>query len=159
MSLLPYSAHHIFITFSATLPLSLSYQRFKVQGFIYLALYNTGLYNEMQAVVPSCYTKTKQKNINYGGAWRMSWEVWQTVEKSCSVVWWYGSGYLCIACQTTTGWTDWGWGGYCLSLSPGLYAGIFPHWYYWCLVDGYQWCSRWFLSPAAEPSCPGPCNL
>ncbi len=28
-----------------------------LQGFMYLSLYNTGLYNEMQAVVPPCYTQ------------------------------------------------------------------------------------------------------
>lgn len=42
------------------------------------------------------------------------------------------------------GWTDW-WLGWVLL-------------YYWSLVGEYWWCSGWFWSPAAEPSCPGPCT-
>ena len=30
-----------------------------------------------------------------------------TKERSCPIVWWYGSGYLCIFCEMTTGCADW----------------------------------------------------
>ncbi len=40
--------------------------------------------------------KTEQKPINYGGARRMNLEVSQPEKRSCSVVWWYGSGYFCV---------------------------------------------------------------
>ncbi len=40
----------------------LLYMMIKVQRFIYLLLYNTGLYNEIQAVVPLCYTQKTKRN-------------------------------------------------------------------------------------------------
>ncbi len=42
----------------------------RFQGLIYLSLYNTGLYNKIQAVASLCYTqnnKKQKKTINYGG--------------------------------------------------------------------------------------------
>ncbi len=39
--------------------------------FIYWSFYSTGLHNEMQVVVPLCYTR---KNIFYVEAWRINWE-------------------------------------------------------------------------------------
>ncbi len=36
------------------------------KGFIYLSLYNTGLYNEIQAVVPSCCTQKKPQTNKKG---------------------------------------------------------------------------------------------
>ena len=40
------------------------------------------------------------------GVRRMSSGVSQLEERSCSVVWWYGSGYFRISCQMAAGWTD-----------------------------------------------------
>ncbi len=72
-------------------------------------------------------------------------------ERSCSGVWWYSSGYFCIACQTAARWTGCCWGRYCLLASSGLYTGTSPHWYHWCLGDEYLWCSGSFNHPLQSP--------
>lgn len=43
-------------------------------------------------------------------------------KRSCSVVWWNGTGYSCTACQTAAGWTDCGWAGCCLLEIHCLFA-------------------------------------
>ncbi len=55
---------------------------------------------------------------------RMNLKVSQFKERSCSVVWWYGSGYFCIACQMATGCDQ---GGYYLLVSFGFCADTSPH--------------------------------
>ena len=42
-----------------------------------------------------------------------------TQERSWSLVWWYGSGYLCISWLMAAAWTDWDWGEYCLLVFNG----------------------------------------
>ena len=43
---------------------------------------------------------TQEKIFFNGGLLNVSSAVWQPVERSSSVVWWHGSGYFCIFCQT-----------------------------------------------------------
>ena len=80
----------------------------------------------------------------------------QPEDRSCCVVWWYGSGYFCMFCQAAAGRTDCDYGGCCLLVPLRLYSDPSLHNYHWCSVGGYWWCSGWFSSPPAEPSFRGP---
>ncbi len=57
---------------------------------------------------------------------RVNCKISQPEERTCSVVWWYNSGYFSIACQMAAGQTGCCWGGYCLLASFGLCAGTSP---------------------------------
>ncbi len=66
-------------------------------------------------------------------------------DKSCPLVWLFGDLHFCISCLMAAGWTGCGSGEFCLLRSFGLCATTSPHQYDWSLMDGYQWCSGWFL--------------
>ncbi len=119
---------------------SIRYNR--VQGFVYLSLYNTGLYNEMHALVHSCYTQQNHNKKQWNLVkWRGLIEKSIPEERSYSGVWWYDCGYFCITCQMAAGWTGCCRGGYFLLVSSGLCVGPSPYRYHWYLVGKYQWCS------------------
>ena len=75
------------------------YSCFSFSSF-YLSLYNAGLYNEMQAVVPSCSTGKTIVIVECRGLFKEKL-------RSCFFVWRHVSGHSCISCQTAAGWTDW----------------------------------------------------
>lgn len=46
----------------------------------------------------------KIRTVFYGRMLRISWDVWQPEERSCSVFCWYGSGYISVARQQQNNW-------------------------------------------------------
>ena len=98
----------------------------------------------MQVVVPLHYTTHKNYFVMVD-CWGWVHRVSQTEERSCSIVWWYGSRYFCVFC------------GLCLGVGVFFWAraDVSPHSCHWCSVDGYP---RWVvLITCFRESSPGPC--